>query len=163
VSRRPSPAHVDQFAGLDQGESYTDYDSQIYLSPTSASSLTGERNSSARAKLLFRLVEPIAQYLPTDLSMYVSDHDLGSWILGEDQRLAAELAVAEHRYLSEADLKPFEKKEGRNKVKGLLNACPEDSPGWAQGLAAIEGRVPEVAEKGELSRDVADGRVCILV
>ncbi|WWD18275.1 hypothetical protein CI109_102725 [Kwoniella shandongensis] len=108
----------------------TKHTAQITLSPTAASSLYGERKISARPRLLFSLLEPIAQHLPADVTFTMSDHDLGSWILGDDQKQAALAAVREGRYLSEADLKPFEKREGRQPVKGLVSACPEGSPGW---------------------------------
>ncbi|KAK8858385.1 hypothetical protein IAR55_002612 [Kwoniella newhampshirensis] len=123
--------------------------SQITLSPEGESSLYGERAISARPKLLFSLLRPIAQLLPADITFSMSDHDLGSWILGDDQKQAALSAVKEGRYLSEADLKPFEKKEGRQPVKGLVSACPEGTPGWNRGVAKRDGLPLDQPSPGE--------------
>jgi hypothetical protein len=117
------------------------------LSPTSKSSISGERGTSSRQVDLFDLLEPIAQYLPKPIEIHVSDHDMGSWLLGEDQRLAAEEAVREGRYLTTAELKALEKREGRRPVNGLLSVCPEDSIGW---VGAVDGEnVPSLVKKGE--------------
>ncbi|WVQ80599.1 hypothetical protein IAT38_002704 [Cryptococcus sp. DSM 104549] len=125
----------------------TPHTSQITLSPDSASSLYGERAHSARPRLLFNLLEPIAQFLPAELTLSLSDHDLGSWLLGDDQKQAALTAIKEGRYLSEEDLKPYEKREGRMPVKGLVSACPVGSRGWNRGVAKRDGTEVEVVEK----------------
>lgn len=117
--------------------------SHITLSPDGPSSLFGERKISARPRLLFQLLEPIAQYLPKEVTFTLSDHDLGSWILGDDQKQAALQAISEGKYLTEAELKQLEKREGRQPVKGLVSACPQGSPGWERGLAIKEGRSTE--------------------
>ncbi|WVR06184.1 hypothetical protein IAU60_003214 [Kwoniella sp. DSM 27419] len=111
----------------------------ITLSPDGESKLFGDRAHFARPRLLFRLMQPLAQYLPSEVTFSLSDHDLGSWLLGDDQKQAALTAISEGRYLSEEDLKPLEKKEGRRPVKGLVSACPEGSPGWNRGVAIREG------------------------
>ncbi|KIR60323.1 hypothetical protein I314_03614 [Cryptococcus bacillisporus CA1873] len=117
----------------------TPHTSQITLSPTGSSSLYGERAHSARARLLFQLIEPIAQFLPGDITLSLSDHDLGSWLLGDDQKQAALDAIRDGRYLTEEELKAYEKREGRLPVKGLVSACPPGSPGWQRGVAKRDG------------------------
>lgn len=109
---------------------------------------------SSRGKLLFTLLSPLASSFPplqdgSPITLHVSDHDLGSWIVGHDQILATQEAVRDGRYMSEEELKPFEKKEGRGPVKGLLSACPEDSRGWQVGLARKEGEEIDFTDRGE--------------
>ncbi|WVF69398.1 hypothetical protein IAT40_004175 [Kwoniella sp. CBS 6097] len=116
----------------------------ITLSPDGPSKLFGDRAHSARPRLLFKLLEPIAQYLPSELTFSLSDHDLGSWLLGDDQKQAALQAIRDGRYLTEEELKAFEKREGRVKVKGFFSACPVGSPGWNQGLAMLDGHEIEM-------------------
>lgn len=108
--------------------------SQMTLSPNAPSSISGERAHIGRAKSLFTLLEPIAQYLPVEISIHVSDHDAGTWILGEDQRLATQDAIRDNRFLSEEELLPLEKRDGRVGVKGLVSACPEESPAWQRAV-----------------------------
>ncbi|WWD04614.1 hypothetical protein V865_002685 [Kwoniella europaea PYCC6329] len=132
----------------------TQHVAHITLSPDGPSSLFGERKISARPRLLFQLLEPIAQYLPKEVTFTLSDHDLGSWILGDDQKQAALQAISEGKYLTEAELKQLEKREGRQPVKGLVSACPQGSPGWERGLAIKEGRSTEEwdpKDDGEMS------------
>ncbi|WVN88726.1 uncharacterized protein L203_103939 [Cryptococcus depauperatus CBS 7841] len=117
----------------------TPHTSQITLSPTGASTLYGERAHSARPRLLFQLLEPIAQLLPAEISFSLSDHDLGSWLLGDDQKQAALIAIKEGRFLTEEELKGYEKREGRMPVKGLVSVCPPGSPGWQHGVAIRDG------------------------
>ncbi|XAO24787.1 hypothetical protein I312_103593 [Cryptococcus bacillisporus CA1280] len=125
----------------------TPHTSQITLSPTGPSSLDGERAHSARARLLFQLIEPIAQFLPGDITLSLSDHDLGSWLLGDDQKQAALDAIRDGRYLTEEELKVYEKREGRLPVKGLVSACPPGSPGWQRGVAKRDGLETEELSK----------------
>ncbi|ODN95887.1 hypothetical protein L198_04506 [Cryptococcus wingfieldii CBS 7118] len=125
----------------------TEHTSHITLSPTTASSLYGERAHSSRARWLFELLEPIAQYLPGEVTLSLSDHDLGSWLLGDDQKQAALEAIEEGRYLTEEEIKGFEKKDGRVSVKGTVSACPPGSPGWQRGVAKREGREIERPNK----------------
>ncbi|AAW43180.1 hypothetical protein CNBD0460 [Cryptococcus deneoformans B-3501A] len=117
----------------------TPHTSQITLSPIRQSSLYGERAHSLRARLLFQLIEPIAQFLPGDITFSLSDHDLGSWLLGDDQKQAALDAIRNGRYLTEEELEVYEKREGRQAVKGLASACPPGSPGWQHGVARRDG------------------------
>ncbi|WRT67552.1 uncharacterized protein IL334_004524 [Kwoniella shivajii] len=129
----------------------TQHAAQITLSPDGPSSIYGQRAHSARPRLLFQLLEPIAQYLSREVTFTISDHDLGSWILGDDQKQAASDAIREGRYLSEQDLKVLEKREGRQPVKGLVSACPEGSPGWEIGVAIrdnlpIDDEIPTALE-----------------
>lgn len=78
----------------------------------------------------------------------MSDHDLGSWILAEDQRAAIRQALKEGRYLSEEELKPFEQRVGRVEVKGQSSACREDSPAWKRSLARQNGETWIDQDKG---------------
>ncbi len=63
-----------------------DFTFHINLGPTSPLTITGARSTATRAKQLSGLVSTIAHLLPEQIEMHVSDHDLGSWILGDDQR-----------------------------------------------------------------------------
>ncbi len=105
------------------------------LSPKTASNISGERGTAVRPQLLFRLLEPIAQHLPADIELHGSDHDMGSWLLGDDQEQAALQAIKEGRYLTAEELKEFEKRIGRREVERLRSACPEDSRAWKEAMA----------------------------
>jgi len=90
-------------------------------------------------------LEAIAQYLPTKISFHGSDHDLGTTLLGDDQRQAAFDAIRDKKYLAEEDLKRFEDGIGRGVVKGTVAACPVGSLSWNQTLLKQEGgNVPGV-------------------
>jgi hypothetical protein len=95
------------------------------------------------------LLEPIAQYLPETVSFQGSDHDLGSWLLGDDQKQAALQAVREHRYFTPEEIKRFQQREGRVEVKGLAAACPVGSMAWNQSLAIQAGLSVRLPEQGE--------------
>lgn len=73
------------------------------------------------------------------MTIHMSEHDLGSWLLADDQRQFINEALEEGRYLTEEDLKPFEKTIGRVEVKGVASACPTDSPAWKRSLARQRG------------------------
>ena len=72
--------------------------------------------------------------LPSDVTMHISDHDLGSWILGDDQRQLLVNAARTGRTVDPAEIKPLENKQ-RDVIKTLESACPKDSPAY---LAALE-------------------------
>lgn len=110
----------------------------LQVGPNVPTSRTGLRSDATRAKQFQVLVEPLANLLPTDINIHVSDHDLGSWIVGADQRDVAlsrvHNALKEDgtglnrvRHLSGSELKRFENKN-RQEMKGWFSACPEDSP-----------------------------------
>ena len=91
-------------------------------------------------------MEPIAQYLPTKISFHGSDHDLGSTLLGDDQRQAAFDAIRGKRYLTEEELRRYEDGIGKSVVKGTVAACPAGSLSWNQTLGKQEGGyIPGVA------------------
>lgn len=116
----------------------TDHTYHISVGPTIVPSLTGERSTHPRAKQLFNLILPLASHLPADIAFHISDHDLGSWILGDDQR---ELAMTRIRtamksdgtglnaikFLQQPELTRLENRK-RNGHPGWFSACPEDSP-----------------------------------
>lgn len=96
-----------------------DFGSEVHVSKEGESSLTGNRASSARGKLLFSLISSLGPLLPCDLTIHISDHDLGSWLLGDDQRELLLDAARNGRYVDpETELKPLENKQ-RDVVKTL--------------------------------------------
>lgn len=123
--------------------------SQITLDPHGPSSLAGIRAHGARPKLLFSLLGPIAQYLPHSITIHGSDHDLGSALLADDQREAANAAIQGGRYLTQEELRRLEKRIGRVKVKGTASACPVGSLGWNYSLATQEGRHVDLPHQGK--------------
>lgn len=86
--------------------------------------------------------------------MTVSDHDLGSWILGDDLRVAAMRTIARGKYFTNGVLKAYEK-TFRNEYSGLTAACPKDSPAWIRTVGAYNPDDDE-PDKGEFLVD--DGR-----
>ncbi len=65
--------------------------SAIYKITPSSITVTGDRAENGRPKSLERLFDGFKSYLPKDFgtTVVVSDHDLGSQVLGEDQRRRA--------------------------------------------------------------------------
>jgi hypothetical protein len=119
--------------------------SKITLDPRGPSSISGTRGSTSRPALLFSLLEPIAQYLPSEIIFYGSDHDLGSTLLGDDQFQAIMKAVEEKRYITEDALEGFERGIGKGEVKGTVAACPVGSLSWNQSLLRQEGGfIPDI-------------------
>jgi len=122
--------------------------SEIVLDPKGQSRIQGSRGFASRPQLLFQLLQPIAQFLPNKISFYGSDHDLGSTLLGDDQRQAAFEAIRNKMYLTDEDLSRHEQGIGRGKVKGTVAACPEGSLAWNQTLSQQEGAFIPVSESG---------------
>jgi hypothetical protein len=69
-------------------------------------------------------------------------------LLGDDQRQAALEAIKDGKYLTDEELKGYEKKN-RGAVKGIASACPVGSLTWNQSLAIQEGRSIEPPSKGK--------------
>ena len=127
--------------------------SSASVGPTIEPKLSGPRGEATRAKQFLSLVAPLGPLLPVDITMVASDHDLGSWILGSDQRELAlarlHAALEEHsvdgkvgfglnkvRYLGGSELKHLENRN-RNGVAGwFVSQCRELHPASAdRGLA----------------------------
>jgi hypothetical protein len=101
-----------------------------------------------------RLVEPLAHLVPltadgSPVSITVSDHDLGQMIPGADQYEFLAQAIKDGRQVTEEELQPFEKKDGRGEVQGLLSACPVDSLGWRMGLTREVSDFVPIPQKRE--------------
>ena len=125
--------------------------SEIVLDPKGKSHTKGPRGSATRPQQLFGLLEPIAQYLPTKIAFHGSDHDLGSTLLGDDQRQAALEAIRGKRYLTEEDLRRYEDGIGKGVVKGTVAACPLGSLSWNQTLVKQEGGYTSKVKPGTSS------------
>lgn len=108
--------------------------SSASVGPTIEPRLSGPRGEATRAKQFLSLIAPLSSLLPVDITIVASDHDLGSWILGSDQRDLAlarvHSALEEHavdgkvgfglnkvRYLGGSELKHLENRN-RNGVTG---------------------------------------------
>lgn len=124
--------------------------SQISLSPTAQPQLTGNRATSARGKLLFSLLSPLAPLLPAPLKITVSDHDMGNWLLGADYLEAARQAIKRGKYLSPREISRYERREGWGKVKGMMGACAVGSKGWNVSLDRQNGVDVDGGQEGEL-------------
>jgi hypothetical protein len=125
--------------------------SEIILDPKGKSDAKGTRGFATRPQLLFSLLEPIAQYLPTKISFHGSDHDLGTTLLGDDQRQAAFDAIRKKRYMAEDELRGYEDGIGKGVVKGTVAACPVGSLSWNQTLVKQEGGYVPGIEPGTSS------------
>lgn len=92
----------------------------------------------------------------------MSDHDLGSWILAEDQRAIINQAITDGRYLTEEELKPYEQRVGRAgvEVKGQSSACKEDSLAWKMSLARQNKEPWEWKEEGEQNSSIYTSSSC---
>lgn len=139
--------------------------SHITLSPTGESRLYGDRAHSARPRLFFSLIQPLAPLLPREVTIHGSDHDLGSWLLGDDVKQgklkiatpsspqltnsAALQAIREGRYLSTEELKDLEKKDRGLEVKGTVSACPKGSAAWNRALVLQRGGQVADTQHGE--------------
>ncbi|KAJ9107286.1 hypothetical protein QFC21_000733 [Naganishia friedmannii] len=130
----------------------------ISVGPTIVPKIGGPRASATRAKQFLSLVSPLSDLLPTDITMVASDHDLGSWILGADQRSLAigrvHTALDEAReegktgglnnvrYLGGSELKHLEN-QNRNGITGWFSACDENSAARGRDRA-MENRLREM-------------------
>jgi len=123
----------------------------MVLDPKGKSHAKGTRGFATRPQLLFGLLEPIAQYLPTKISFHGSDHDLGTTLLGDDQRQAAFDAIRDKRFLTEEELRGYEDGIGKGVIKGTVAACPVESLSWNQTLVKQEGGYVPGVEPGTLS------------
>jgi len=92
-------------------------DSVTHLNPDGPSWVDGG-NANRRSLDLLKLLEPLAQYLPDSVVFTTSTHDLGSSILGDDQRLFLESKLAKGTYATEEELKPLEDRD-RHKTMGI--------------------------------------------
>lgn len=91
----------------------------MHLDPTDQDACFADgTNPNARADAMLDLLVPIASNLPEIVDMVVSTHDLGSWIIGDDQRIFLENKIANREYATAEELKPFEN-ANRHKAKGL--------------------------------------------
>lgn len=101
-------------------------DSSITLDPNGPSSLGGERESFIRPNQMFSMLEPIAQYLDKEVTIYASDHDMGNSVIHDDLRAAALEAAAKGTYISTEELERLE--DGRDHGLGMFASCSETSP-----------------------------------
>jgi hypothetical protein len=103
--------------------------SHINVGPTVEPSLSGQRSNAPRAKQLFNLVLPLAHLLPRDIAIHASDHDLGSWILGDDQR---ELALSRINTAKKSNGTGLNQVKflSPNDLKRLENRKRNGHPGW---------------------------------
>ncbi|ORY27899.1 glycosyl transferase family 90-domain-containing protein [Naematelia encephala] len=76
---------------------------------------------------VLNLLRPVAQYLPEDLSLVFSDHDVCGSLSGDDMIQAAKEAVAESRTLTDSELEEFEKLNGQVEIGAEASICPKDS------------------------------------
>ena len=125
--------------------------SEMVLDPKGKSHAKGTRGFATRPQLLFGLLEPIAQYLPIKISFHGSDHDLGTTLLGDEQRQAAFDAIRDKRYLTEEELRGYEDGIGKGLVKEIVAACPAGSLSWNQTLVKQEGGYIPGVEPGTSS------------
>lgn len=114
--------------------------SHISVGPDGQSSLTGERSNHPRAKQLFNLVLPLQHMLPSHVDIHVSDHDLGSWILGDDQR---DLALTRIQTAMREDLTGLNSVKflTPNELKRLENRKRNGHPGWFVSGAEFRGDI----------------------
>lgn len=97
------------------------------MRPNAASEVSGVRATFKRPKLAFDLLEALAPYLPEDITLYGSDHDMGNWIMPDQYRNAALDAAAKGTYLTEEELKSYEAGGDGGFKPGLLRSCNPDS------------------------------------
>lgn len=130
-----------------------DFTYHLQVGPNVETRRSGLRADATRAKQFESLVGPLREWIPQDLQLHVSDHDLGSWIVGADQR---ELAIQRiHaalkddgtglnavKHLSATELKRLENKN-RHEMQGWFSACPDDSPARGKDRA-MENRLREL-------------------
>jgi len=95
-----------------------------HLNPDGPSWVDGGK-ANFRSVDLLKLLEPLAQYLPDSVVFTTSTHDLGSSILGDDQRLFLESKIAKGEYATEEELKPLEDKD-RHKALGINGQAVSD-------------------------------------
>lgn len=94
---------------------------------------SGPRADASRPKSLKDMIDGFRHRLPADFEAEFtgSDHDLGSWVLGEDQRERALELVSEGKHFEQEELARLQDMK-RTPVKGWFSACSLDSPANAQ-------------------------------
>ncbi|WOO79458.1 Beta-1,2-xylosyltransferase 1 [Vanrija pseudolonga] len=115
---------------------------KIVLRPNGKSTLTGDREDYPRPNEQFKQLLPLVPYLPNDVTLWFSDHDMANWILPADYRQAALDAVAKGTYLTPKELQNLEDgddHDSEGKQMGLLASCAEDSPARQLTNSAYEG------------------------
>lgn len=123
----------------------TDFTYTLHISSDTVS-ITGDRATASRPKSMLGMIEGFRHFLPEDFSLDItgSDHDLGSWVLGQDQRDRAVELVKQGRYFDPEELKALEDHK-RNPFVGWFEACAPDSPAnikpWAEN--ATDERQPK--------------------
>jgi hypothetical protein len=88
----------------------TDFTYTLHISSDTVS-ITGDRATASRPKSLLGMIEGFRHFLPEDFSLDItgSDHDLGSWVLGQDQRDKAVELVKQGRCAYDYDYLRFGK------------------------------------------------------
>ncbi|KAG7529747.1 hypothetical protein FFLO_05436 [Filobasidium floriforme] len=105
-----------------------DYVYTLNVSPGNIT-ISGAKAQSSRPTSMKNLIQGFLGYLPEgfEVEFTGSDHDLGSQVLGQDQReRALELAV-KGEHFSEDELKRLQDLK-RTPIKGWFSACNLDSP-----------------------------------
>lgn len=120
----------------------TDFTWTFRLTPNAVEAV-GPRAEAGRPQSLKGLFDGFRHRLPEDFDIEFtgSDHDLGSWILGDDQRERAMELVQEGRHFTMDELKELQSMK-RTPVKGWFSACKLDSPAnikpWAENATEVE-------------------------
>lgn len=113
-----------------------DFTFHVNVGPTTEPTLTGQRSTAVRAQQFLKMVTPLGPILPRDIPIHVSDHDLGSWILGQDQR---DIAIGRVKTMLEADGTGLNKVKhlGGAELKRLENKNRNDHRGWFVSVARL--------------------------
>lgn len=114
---------------------------------------SGPRADASRPQSLKDMIDGFRHRLPADFEVEItgSDHDLGSWVLGEDQRERALELVSEGKYFEDDELARLQDMK-RTPVKGWFSACSLDSPANAHPDAENAPAAGSTREDGSVPK-----------
>lgn len=87
--------------------------------------LSGDRASSPRAQMQYDLIAPLAPLIGSELSLQVSDHDMGNAIINEELRELLLSAAGRESFVTEAELAKHE--DPAQASLGIQFACLRSS------------------------------------
>ncbi|ORX41228.1 glycosyl transferase family 90-domain-containing protein [Kockovaella imperatae] len=117
------------------------YPSNLHLGPNTPVKVDGG-NPNFRGHALGELLQDLRHLLPDEVVLAGSTHDLGSTMMGDDQRQYLETKIAAGEYVDPHD-EAFKRLEwnlrhGDRGQTGQASSCPEDSPAWIEDAKRYE-------------------------
>lgn len=121
--------------------------SKITLGPSPA--LTGDQAHNPRAAVHFDLLRPLIPYLPAQVSLVISNHDMGNSMPSAELRSSLLDHVARGKWIDVEELARLE--NPKHVGTGILLSCAPDSPArksWDNQRAAGVSKLHDASFSG---------------